>query len=177
MSLKHAILVMLDKEPSSGYDLMKQFNSGLGYFWNAKHQQIYQQLKKLSEDALITCEEEPQHGKPDKKVYRITEKGQQVLKQWLHEPSVPAKINDALLVKIWGGHHLTPKALLKDITEHKNRHTETLSSLRQLERAFHDLSAAEKMHYQLPFLTLRRGILGEEAWLKWAQEAENTLKK
>jgi PadR family transcriptional regulator AphA len=33
------------------------------------------------------------------------------------------------------------------------------------------------MHYQLPFLTLRRGILGEEAWLKWAQEAENTLKK
>ena len=49
MSLKHAILILLETEPGSGYDLVKRFKAGLGYFWNAKHQQVYQELKKLSE--------------------------------------------------------------------------------------------------------------------------------
>ena len=48
MSLKHAILILLETEPGSGYDLVKRFKAGLGYFWNAKHQQVYQELKKLS---------------------------------------------------------------------------------------------------------------------------------
>ena len=41
MSLKHAILTLLESQPGSGYDLVKRFKDGLGYFWNAKHQQVY----------------------------------------------------------------------------------------------------------------------------------------
>ena len=71
MSLKHAILVLLETEPSSGYELVKHFKQSLGYFWNAKHQQVYQQLKKLTESKQVTFQEQSQIDKPDKKIYPI----------------------------------------------------------------------------------------------------------
>ena len=75
MSLKHAILILLETEPGSGYDLVKRFKAGLGYFWNAKHQQVYQELKKLSEAGWLAFAEETQETRPDKKVYRLTPAG------------------------------------------------------------------------------------------------------
>ena len=44
MSLAHAILVSLVCEPKSGYDLAKQFDGTVGFFWQATHQQIYRDL-------------------------------------------------------------------------------------------------------------------------------------
>ena len=42
MSLKHAILAVLEKKESTGYEIAKQFEGPFGYFWNAPHQLIYQ---------------------------------------------------------------------------------------------------------------------------------------
>lgn len=177
MSLKHAILVLLETEPSSGYDLLKQFNKSLGYFWNAKHQQIYQQLKLLSDEALIDCELETQEGKPDKKVYKITQKGVIELTNWLEREVKANKINDALLVKIYGGHLISNDALLLDLSEHLERHQKTLNKLKSIEQKYLKLKPSHQSKYKLPYITLRRGILGEEAWIAWANEAINMIKK
>lgn len=177
MSLKHAILVLLETEPSSGYDLLKQFNSSLGYFWNAKHQQIYQQLKLLSNENLIECRLEEQNGKPDKKVYKITAPGVTELTSWLTNSVKPNKINDALLVKIYGGHLTQTKNLLADLESHLSLHKKTLLQLEQIEQKYLNLSLELQEKYKLPYITLRRGILGEEAWLIWADEAIKMIKK
>ena len=177
MSLKHAILVLLETEPSSGYDLLKQFNNSLGYFWNAKHQQIYQQLKLLALDGLIDCTTEEQQGKPDKKVYKITKSGVGELTSWLSNSVKPNKINDALLVKLYGGHLTNNENLLKELEDHLLLHKTTLIQLRQIEQKYLKFSPEIQEKYKLPYITLRRGILGEEAWLDWALESIKMIKK
>lgn len=177
MSLKHAILVLLETEPSSGYDLMKHFKRSLGYFWNAKHQQVYQQLKRLHEEGLIDYTLEPQAGKPDKKIYAINEHGIEALKDWLASPVKPNKINDALLVKLYGGHLTTDQNLLDELDRHIETNQRTLEELLAIEQQFLALPENKQAHYRLPYLTLRRGIIGEQAWLTWAEEAKKAIKK
>lgn len=177
LSLKHAILTLLETEPGSGYDLLKHFKGSLGYFWNAKHQQIYQQLKKLNEEGYITCEREAQHDKPDRKVYNITEKGIEALADWLAAPTKPNKINDALLVKIYGGHLCEEGELYEELERHCEIHKQTLEELLTIEKRYLALPGKSRERYRLPYLTLRRGILGEKAWLEWAEETKQAIKK
>ena len=47
--LKYAILGLLNQKSMSGYELSSEFESALNEFWNAKHSQIYPELKKLTE--------------------------------------------------------------------------------------------------------------------------------
>ena len=177
MSLKHAILVLLDEEPSTGYDLMRKFKSSVGYFWNAKHQQVYLQLKKLNEEGLIDLAIQAQYGKPDKKIYSLSDPGKQVLRNWLSTPIKPSKTNDAFLVKLYGGHLSSKEELLAELARHRAAHTKTLDYLLELEQSYQQLPAHQKDKYQYPYLTLRKGIIGENAWLEWADEAKKEIKK
>lgn len=176
MSLKHAILILLESEPGSGYDLVKRFKAGLGYFWNAKHQQVYLELKKLSEAGWLAFEEEVQGSRPDKKVYRLTPAGHAELLRWLGEPVAPNRINDALLVKLYGGALTDAANLREEMVRHVAIHRKTLDSLQAIERELLALPEAERLAWRLPYLTLRRGILGEQAWLAWADEVAQALR-
>ncbi len=175
MSLKHAILILLENQPGSGYDLVKRFNGGLGWFWNAKHQQVYQELKKLSAAGWLAFEEEVQDSRPDRKVYRLTPAGHAELLRWLNEPVQPSRINDALLVKLYAGALTEPDNLRSEMARHVAIHRKTLDSLLAIEQDYLALSPDRQREFRLPYLTLRRGILGEQAWLAWAEEAQEVL--
>lgn len=175
MSLKHAIMVLLETEAGSGYDLLKRFKQRLGFFWQASHQQIYQQLKAMHQEGLINCQLEAQLGKPDRKVYSMTEVGHRELLAWLNAACKPQKVNDSLLVKLYGGHLLDSAVLLDEIQQHKKQHEKALAIMLEMELQYKQLIGVEKNRLALPFLTLRRGILGEQAWLSWAEEVEALL--
>lgn len=177
MSLKHAILVILEKEPAAGYDLLQKFRESLGYFWNAKHQQIYKQLKQLLDDQLITVKMDHQENKPDKKIYSITTQGQAELVSWLSTPSTPSKINDVLLVKIYSANASNLHLINEELHSHIALHQKTLSTLLEIELTYKGLSEELRHQYRFPYLTLRRGILIEQAWLTWANEAIQLFKK
>lgn len=175
MSLKHAVLALLEAEEGSGYDLLKRFQARLGYFWNASHQQIYQQLKKMHGEGLIDCDLESQTDRPNRKVYSVTEMGRRALREWLKSAVKPNKINDALLVKLYAGKLIDPKILLQEIREHRQIHQSMLDTFLGIEAEYHASPKKEQKQLQLPFLTLRRGILGEQSWLAWADEVEAAL--
>ena len=175
MSLRHAILTLLETEPASGYDIVRHFKQSLGYFWNAKHQQVYQELRRLSDEGWLLCDEQAQSDKPDKKIYRISPSGRAELKRWLAEPAAPNKINDALLVKLYAGALAEPAELRAEMARHRAIHQDTLDSLEQIEQQYLALAPQEQARQRLPYLTLRRGILGERAWLAWADEVQAEL--
>jgi PadR family transcriptional regulator, regulatory protein AphA len=175
MSLKHAILVMLENEPGTGYDLAQRFKSGIGHFWNAKHQQIYLELKKLHRDKWVAFEVEAQSEKPDKKIYRITRAGQKALKEWLRKPVKPPRVNDALLVKVFGGQQSDAPVLVAELDEHIARYRARLEEYGQMEQAFFDQDEATRSRYRLPYLTLRRGIRYVRGTLEWLEEARTLL--
>lgn len=84
MSLRYALLGLLEARPSSGYDLSQRFAAGIGaYAWDAKHSQIYPELKKLLGEGLISIAEEGARGR---KTYAITAEGHVELRDWLLTP-------------------------------------------------------------------------------------------
>src|SRR3712207_9483471 len=84
-TLGYAILGLLSREELSGYDLMSRMKARVGFFWEARHSQIYPELARLEEQGLVTYRVVEQRGRPDKKVYEITPEGIEVLKGWVTE--------------------------------------------------------------------------------------------
>ena len=175
MSLQNAILVLLETEEGSGYDLLKRFKGRMGYFWSASHQQIYQQLKKMNEQSLIHCHLDKQDGKPDRKVYSVTDEGRQSLLDWINKPIKSSKVNDALLLKLYAGHMVDPSVIKAEIDSHRSSHQQMLETFLSLEQEYLRLPEEKRDPYKLPYITLRKGILGEQAWLAWADEVNQLL--
>lgn len=98
MHLSNLQLVMMSEisqEPSTGYDLSKLL---LDKGWKASHQQIYRDLAKLHQQGLVSLNEVPQSGKPDKKLYLLSLAGQSEFAKALDiEPSL-LRIQDEALV-------------------------------------------------------------------------------
>jgi PadR family transcriptional regulator AphA len=102
MSLAYTILGFLNIEPMTGYDLKKNMDYSTQFIWHAKLSQIYPTLKQLEAKGLAEVEVVPQEGKPDKKVYSITEAGRQALIAWLNEPlDVRPLIKNPLLLRLF----------------------------------------------------------------------------
>lgn len=88
MAIQHAVLALLARGPSYGYELKSAFEAAVGPQWgplNIGH--LYQILDRLSRDELVVAERHAQPVKPDRVVYEITEAGRGELDRWLAEPS------------------------------------------------------------------------------------------
>lgn len=175
MSLKHAILVLLENKPGSGYDLMGRFNSGIGHFWRSTHQQVYQELKKLHDEGHVEYEVETQAERPDKKNYRITRAGKRALAEWMAEPLPPLQVRDALLVKLYGGHLAKSADLLAQLDQHIGFYEKALAEYAAMEAQYFSQDKAGQQRLRLPYLTLRRGIRYVQGSLEWLHEARELI--
>lgn len=176
MSLAHAILASLIESPCSGYDLAKRFDGSVGFFWQASHQQIYRELSKLDKLGWITSEIITQEGRPDKKVYSITQKGTLGLQEWITKPCEPMPVKDDLLVKIFSGYIVSEDTIFQELEHHRKAHIQRLSTYKDLEQKYfqnpQQLSRVAKFQY----LTLKRGIGYETQWLAWCDQVIELLK-
>lgn len=177
MAIAHAILAVLVNQPCSGYDLAKQFDSSVGYFWQASHQQIYRELGKLEAQGWIEAEIIPQEGRPDKKLYSVTEFGQQQLVQWLTQPCDPAVIKDELLVKVFAGDLIAPAVLIAELKRHRHIHQEKLSVYQAIAQEHFRQPENLPLEAKLQYLTLRRGIRYETDCISWCEEAIEQLQQ
>jgi PadR family transcriptional regulator AphA len=109
MDVKTVCLGMLTGGPASGYDLKKQFESSFAHFFAAGYGSIYPALSWLSENGLVECEEIPQEGKPDRKVYQITTEGRQFLLEALRNPSPCHKVRSEFLATMCFAHLMRPQ--------------------------------------------------------------------
>jgi DNA-binding PadR family transcriptional regulator len=88
---QEAVLAMLAKEPSHGYQLRARLRQALGPLGEAMNDgQVYVTLTRLEKAGLVTAE--PTAGRPerpDRKMYELTAAGQQRVAEWLAEVSWP----------------------------------------------------------------------------------------
>lgn len=175
MALAQAILAFLSDQRCSGYDLAKQFNGSVGFFWKASQQQIYRELTRLEEQGWIQPEVVEQEGRPDKKLYSLTDMGQQHLLQWLGEPAELSATREALLVKVFSGHLVSRSVVLAELERHQTLHQEKLAVYQTLEQKFFQNSQNLSMQDKFRYLTLRNGISYETHWINWCREAIRAL--
>src|ERR1017187_1479885 len=101
MSVPMAILGLLDREPSHGYDLKRDYDTYFGRGRPLPFGQVYATLARLARDGkAMVGEAEPGAG-PDRKRYTITETGKSEIEVWLAEP-IPAEphLQTDLFVKV-----------------------------------------------------------------------------
>jgi PadR family transcriptional regulator AphA len=171
MSLKHVILVVLKKGNASGYDINQTFEGPLGIYWNTSHQQVYRALAALSKNGWVRFELHTQGGKPDKKVYELTSEGEQELLQWLVEYQQASPINESLQVKLFAGEFCPTESLLEQIRALQQAHQKKLVSYQADAYKVTDIIGKQDIEARRGYLTLRRGILMEQARLSWCDEA------
>jgi PadR family transcriptional regulator, regulatory protein AphA len=102
MSIKYAILGLLNYTEMHGYRIKEHIEKNFGHMWSINFGQIYPNLKDLEKDGLITMLElvPSDDGGPHKKLYSITEKGMDEFSRWLSEsPQRPMLIRDPFLLK------------------------------------------------------------------------------
>ena len=101
MSVPLALLGLLEREPSHGYDLKRDYDAWFGRGKPLPFGQVYATLGRLARDGkVIAAEAEPGAG-PDRKRYIITEDGVSELEAWLAEPVAPEPhLQTVLFVKV-----------------------------------------------------------------------------
>ncbi|MCA2014709.1 PadR family transcriptional regulator [Vibrio tritonius] len=175
MSLPHVILTVLSTRDATGYDITKEFSASIGYFWKASHQQVYREPNKMGMQGLVTCVLEPQEGKPDRKVYSITDAGRSALGEWFDQPTAHPTVRDEFSAKLMAC-AVQPSApyrlQLSGLVEESKK---LVHHYQEIEAAYYSNPAELDTTQRLERLTLRRNLLVRKAWIEWAQEVLTEL--
>ncbi len=80
------VLGLLSEEPLYGYDLLERFRArSMGFWVEIGKASVYQVLRRLERDGLITGRSQDGPEGPDRRVYRITKAGRERLTRGLVE--------------------------------------------------------------------------------------------
>lgn len=118
MDVKTVCLGMLTDGPASGYDLKKEFESSFGHFFAAGYGSIYPALSWLADSELVSCEEIPQEGRPDRKLYEITEAGHRFLLAALKNTQPSHKVRSEFLATMCFA-HLMEEEDIQAVLDHR----------------------------------------------------------
>jgi PadR family transcriptional regulator AphA len=175
MSLKYTLLGFLSYGPQTGYDLKKHIDNSTQFFWHARLSQIYPALKKLAEEGLVEATVVPQEGKPDKKIYCITEAGRATLMDWLAEPvDKLSPTKDPALLKLFFSGALDKATVLAQIHRQLALHRAQLALYQQDTAAYLEQIIAETGLTREGVLWELARQFGEEyerTYVRWLEQA------
>lgn len=98
MSLRYAILGVLDAQPMTGYELGTFFESSANWVWSAKLSQIYPLLNAMADEGVVLSEDEV-HGRRRSTRYTITDEGRADLHYWVGSVHRPQPQRDPMLLQ------------------------------------------------------------------------------
>ena len=89
MSVPLTLLGLLEREPSHGYDLKRDYDTYFGRGKQLPFGQVYATLGRLARDGMVIAgNAEPGDG-PERKRYAITDTGKDEVDAWLADPIEP----------------------------------------------------------------------------------------
>ena len=175
MSLKLAILGLLNVFPMTGYDLKHQaFDATVRHFWPADQSQIYRTLNQLANEGLATVTVETQEDRPDRKVYAITEAGQQALMDWLKLDQTVPSLRDPLLVQLFFGQEIPRADLLRVVGNQLAAHQAQLAAYEQISIPLPE-SPPDDRWLALQHLTLDFGLALERTYMEWLEHCQEII--
>lgn len=127
------LLGILFESPSTGYEIKQKFETVFSNFYNASFGSIYPILHKLEQQEKIEVETIHQDGKPDKKVYSITEKGIGDFQNYLHTEIEPRKNKWDFMVRMYFADNLPLEKQLELIDIELSKQEDEMEQLSQLQ--------------------------------------------
>jgi DNA-binding PadR family transcriptional regulator len=101
MSASYALLGILSRQSSYGYDLKREYDYLYGKQKKLPFGQVYSSLSRLLRDNKLTIETTEQSVGPERKLYAITQLGRDELEKWLATPEkLHPDMQSVLFVKV-----------------------------------------------------------------------------
>lgn len=171
-TLQYAILGLLSRKNMTGYDMSKEFETTLSGFWNAKHSQIYPELKILTEQKLIEYHLEISGTVLEKKVYSITDAGRQKLTQWENTfNKLKPVAKDEFRLQLFFSDCISPEHRIELLKNRLLQHEERLQTLRERKPEFEQLTAPPRKEEEFnDYLVYLGGIMREEEKCEWLKK-------
>ena len=179
MSLKYVVLSLLNRHPHTGYEIVRSFDSAVGYFWQASHQQVYRELNALAESKQVRFKQVKQTDRPDKKIYSISAAGRKALENWFELPVKDRLIREPILVKLLSVSSENYGAMLDQLTDKIHASEQLYATYREIEQQHYSKGKRESMPAEslVLYFALRRGLLGIEAELAWLSETRKGIRQ
>ena len=169
----YAVLGLLALRPWTTYELAKQVQRSLRWFWPRAERKLYDEPKRLAEEGLATATRE-HTGRRGRTVYTITDAGRAALREWLGEPFAPPTTEFEGMVKVFfsdAGSKDQLLATLERIEAQADGRLEEIAGL----AATRPPVFPEREH--LSALGLRLYQEQEEATRRWAQWAREQVEQ
>lgn len=180
MTLGFIILGLLSYTPMNGYDLKAFFDRSINFFWSAELSQIYRELSRLEKLGYINYKIEHQEGRPDKKIYSISEEGEKAFEEWLKNfPDILTPVSrNEFLVRIFFSSKLDKEELISYLERYIKEQQEELNAYRLVEEKLTERLRGEKCNREVFYqrLTVRRGLSFSRAEVDWAKECIEDIK-
>jgi DNA-binding PadR family transcriptional regulator len=166
--MRYPVLALLAASPAHGYEIKRGLEERFGTViapLNAG--QVYTTLQRLTRDELVADDAVAQSGRPDKRVYRLTDAGRAALEEWMTTASAPTRLRDDFFMKLTFAQAMgiaDPKEMIA------RQRAAYLRSLGELERVLS--GGAEDV---TTTLVVEGAALHLEADLKWLDRCEEVL--
>lgn len=173
MSLRYGILGFLSKWEASGYDLKKEFDDTMSIFWHSHLSQIYPELNKLETDGCISCKVVSSNGKPDKKIYSITDIGLQELKLWLLSPPEPPKFKDPFLMQAFFMDNISVDDAIFQLRTYQKERERRLTKMKLvMQERLQSIKERNIMTARILMSSaaMRRGVEQEVQTIRWCED-------
>ncbi|MBI5506551.1 MAG: helix-turn-helix transcriptional regulator [Deltaproteobacteria bacterium] len=132
-NLRFAVLALVRDRPEGkhGYRLKPECEALTDEFWQLNYGRLYRVLDVLERSGELTVVEEIQTQRPNRKIYRITERGQRSLDDWLLQPvsDQSGPLRDELALKILFAKGEARARLYKTIQEQRSIYFKRLSQI------------------------------------------------
>ena len=171
MALAHAIMTALIDDDLSGYELARDFETSMGFFWHASHQQIYQELHKLAEKSWLNKREVHQSGKPNKIVYGMTKAGRDALADWVFGETKTQSAKDELVIKLYNLSEKNASHLAAEIADRRQEMMRLLYVYEKIRVRHYDDPLSLPTRSKGVYLALIRGLGQGQQFMAWCDEA------
>lgn len=156
----------------TGYELKQLIDRTTQYFWPASYGRIYPELRRLTEQGLITGVEDSRGGRRRRR-YALTDAGRAILEQWLGQPGeLIYELRDEAVLRLFLGAAARPQDQLATVRAMRELHADYVRRLQAigenvLPEAFPDPT--------IPQIMLEGGLGLHRWYLAWCDELERLL--
>jgi DNA-binding PadR family transcriptional regulator len=172
MSVKQALLALLEEGPRYGYQLRAQFEQRTGATWPLNVGQVYTTLTRLERDGLVEGAGTDTEGHV---VYRITETGRAEVATWFTTPvSRTQPPRDELAIKLALAVTVPGVDVGLVIQQQRSATMTALQDYTRLKRRAGESEGREELAWSLVLDSL---VFAAEAEIRWLDHCEARLRR
>ncbi len=173
------VLGILSEGPKHGYEILQLVRAqAMHEYIKLAMSSLYKTLDRLERKGFVTATKERVGERPERKVYRITKKGEECLKELIRRNLNEIQpYYDPLYAAFAFAHLIPTEEVICALERRREHYRKLLDHLREIEAMLEELEKERGLDLFFHLAIVRAGIKGVGAELDWLDETIAGLKE